>query len=208
MLFKAREKDILFKMLLDMSTEVQESAQYFFDFRIKEKNHLYEFYTTVKGFEEKSHEQMVSFSRQLNKALITPIEREDMLYLADHMDGIIHWMEESASRFEMYNVHNITDEMRQFTEYVNKCTHEIHACIEALSDKKFVNMNDHIIKVSEYKAICDVLKRQAIKHLFVEFKEDPIQLMQYKEIYETLGNCVDHCKDVAKVLESIIMKNA
>ncbi len=208
MLFKSRVKDDLFKILLNMSQTVCTSAEYFFDFRILEKDHLYQYYATIKSFEEKSYSEMIEFSRELNKSLITPIEREDMLYLADHMYDIVHWMEVSASRFEMYNIDKTTDEMRQISEYVYKCCNEINNCVLALSEKNFAGMNDPIVKVREYKAICDVLKRQTIKRLFIEHQNEPIILIQYKEIYETLSSCVDHCKDVAKVLESIIMKNA
>lgn len=209
MLFKSREKDKLFKMLLEMSTLVRECSKYFYEFRIREQNHLYEFYTTVKSYEEKNHELLAVFLKELNRSLITPIEREDILYLADHLDGILNWMDECASRFEMYDIHEVTDEMRAFTEYVNKCTIEIHTCVELLSEKRFTDMMSHIIKVREYEAICDVLERQSIKKLFTQYGNDEvIKLIQHKELYETLERSIDHCKDVAKVLESIIMKNA
>lgn len=208
MLFKSREKDVLFKMLLEMSGLVRECSKYFYEFRIKEHNHLYEFYSTVKSYEEKNHELMVAFIKELNKSLITPIEREDILYLSDHLNDVLNWLDEGASRFEMYNVTDITDEMRAFSEYINKCTAEINICVELLSEKKFNDMMPHIIKVREYEAICDILERQSIKALFTTYKDDPIKLIQHKDIYETLEKCVDHCKDVTKVLESIIMKNA
>ena len=195
-------------MLLEMSKLIRECSQFFYEYRIRETNHLYEFYKTIKSYEEKNHDLMHEFYVQLNKSLITPIDREDMMHLADHMDDILNWLDECASRFEMYNIVTVTDEMRQFSEYINKCTLEIHTCIERLSERKLKEMAPHITKVREYESICDVLERQCIKKIFVEYRSDVILLMQNKEIYENLEMVVDHCQNVVKVLETITMKNA
>jgi uncharacterized protein Yka (UPF0111/DUF47 family) len=39
-------------------------------------------------------------------------------------------------------------------------------------------------------------------------EKDPIRIIQYKEIYESLEEIADHCQAVANTLETIIMKNA
>jgi hypothetical protein len=43
--------------------------------------------------------------------------------------------------------------------------------------------------------------------LFDEEK-DPIQLIKWKEIYETMERASDKCEDAANILESVVLKNA
>ena len=36
---------------------------------------------------------------------------------------------------------------------------------------------------------------------------DPVKLIQYKDLYEKLEDTMDACQDVAKALDTIVMKN-
>ncbi len=53
----------------------------------------------------------------------------------------------------------------------------------------------------------DRVCREAISQLFDEEK-DPIQLIKWKEIYETMERACDKCEDAANILESVVLKNA
>ena len=39
-------------------------------------------------------------------------------------------------------------------------------------------------------------------------EKDPIQLIKWKEIYETMERASDKCEDAANILESVVLKNA
>jgi len=54
---------------------------------------------------------------------------------------------------------------------------------------------------------CDLASQGAVQRLFTEEK-DPIEVIKWLKIYERMEAAIDRCKDVAKVLEGIIMKNA
>jgi uncharacterized protein len=208
MLFGNKGKDKLFIMLLEQAEVVREASKYFFNFKIKESNHLEQFYNEIKSYEKKGDKIVHELTKELNKSLITPIEREDILHLANSMDDILDGLEQCAARIEMYDIHQVTEEMVEFSQHVNNCSIEVFKCIELLSEKKLANMMEPILKVKEYESASDRLERQAIKKLFVDYKDDAIKIIQYKSIYQTLEATVDKCKNVSKVLETIIMKNA
>ena len=53
----------------------------------------------------------------------------------------------------------------------------------------------------------DRASQNAIQSLFAEEK-DPIEVIKWVKIYEEMEAGIDRCKDVAKVVESVVMKNA
>ena len=53
----------------------------------------------------------------------------------------------------------------------------------------------------------DRVWRDAISHLF-DSEIDPITLIKWKEIYDTLETATDKCEDAANILESVVVKNA
>ncbi len=202
-----RKKDKLFTMLIDISANLKEGGQYFFDFKIKKKEDLEEFQKKMKEYEHKGDKFINEIIKELNNTFITPIDREDILQLADHMDDILDGLEQCAAHFYIYNIYEIDNYMVEFSELLNKCTNEIHSAVELLSRKKLIDIREHSIKIKEYEEKCDLLERMARKELF-EKQKDVIRLIQYKEIYELLEDTADECKNVSKALETIIMKNA
>jgi predicted phosphate transport protein (TIGR00153 family) len=144
---------------------------------------------------------------ELNKAFITPIEREDILQLAMSMDDVLDGLDHSAGLFEMYSITEADEYMIKFVDAINQCAIEIASSIELMSNKKLLDIRTNAIKIKDYESKCDDIRRHAIKHLFSREK-DPIKIIQYKEIYEELEEVADSCQSVANVLETIIMKNA
>jgi len=202
-----RKKDKLFLMLLDISANLKEGGQYFLDFKINEEKHLDEFQKTMKEYEHKGDDFVDEIIKDLNNSFITPIEREDAMELAVHMDEILDGLEQCAAHFYMYNIYEIDNYMVELSDLINKCILEINNAVDLLSQKKLTQIREHSVKIKEYEEKCDILERRAIKELF-EKEKDVIRLIQYKEIYELLEDTADECQKVGKVLETVVMKNA
>ena len=66
---------------------------------------------------------------------------------------------------------------------------------------------EYCVEVNALENEADRVCREAISRLFDEEK-DPIQLIKWKEIYETLERATDKCEDAANILESVVVKNA
>ena len=63
------------------------------------------------------------------------------------------------------------------------------------------------IEINRLENEGDYVCRAAVAKLF-EPENDPLYVIKWKEIYETLENAIDRCEDVANVLEGIMLKNA
>lgn len=208
MVFTKKEKDKTFQLLLELATASKEAGRIFFEYKILSPEDLTALSKKLKSFELRGQELVIEVSKQLDVSLITPIEREDILHLAERIDGILNWLDECAARFEMYDIFPATAEMLLFSDYISKCCDEIYDCIVLLTERKFSSMNHQISKINGYVDACDVLGRKAIKSLFTLYKDNPIKIIQEKELYEALQRTMERCTRVSGVLSTIILKNA
>jgi predicted phosphate transport protein (TIGR00153 family) len=204
----ALKKNDKFTILLNnISTNLKESANFFTDYKLKNVSDLKIFSEKMKEYESTGDSFVHEVIKELNDAFITPIEREDILHLAMSMDDVLDGLEGCAALFEMYSITTADDFMKGFVDAIQASAHEIDKAVELLSNKKLPQIREHAIKIKDYESKCDNILRQSIKHLFT-VEKDPIRIIQYKEIYETLEDIADSSQEVANTLETIIMKNA
>ncbi|MDY0404152.1 DUF47 domain-containing protein [Virgibacillus sp. 179-BFC.A HS] len=203
----SKKPDKFSAYLVDFAKHLDETADYFVRFKVKDAETLHEFANTVKEYESAADDKVHNIIKELNLAFITPIEREDIMQLAMHLDDIIDGMEEMTALMDIHQVFSSDEFVDEFTEYIHKCSKEILLSIELMAHGKLKDIEKHAIAIKDHESHCDDLYRKSLKHLF-QTQKDPIKVIQYKEIYETLEDIADCCQDVASVLQSIIMKNA
>ncbi|MCK1993130.1 DUF47 domain-containing protein [Peribacillus muralis] len=206
MAFKSK-KDKFAVMLFNIAQNLKEGADYFADYKLKNISDLKVFSDKMKDYEHKGDSMVHNVIKELNNAFITPIEREDILELTMRMDDVIDGLEHCSALFEMYSIVNADEYMLKFVDAIKECTYEIETAVDTLSTKKLPMIRENAIKIKELESVCDGIQRQSIKNLFT-VEKDPIRIIQYKEIYESLEEIADHCQAVANTLETIIMKNA
>jgi uncharacterized protein len=202
-----RKKDKFSEMLLDIAQNLKESADFLGNFELNNVSDLKEFANVLKAYESKGDQYVHTVITELNKAFITPIEREDILQLAMSLDDVLDGIDNFAAMLEIYSIAKFDEYVKEFVKNIQSCTAEILVTINLLSEKKLSQISAHAIKIKEYESQCDILYRRALKQLFSTCK-DPIQVIQYKEIYEILEEVADYCQTVANNLETVIMKNA
>ena len=67
--------------------------------------------------------------------------------------------------------------------------------------------HEHAVEVNRLENRADNLLRETLAELF-DREPDPIAVIKWKEIYETMEIVTDRCEDVANVIEGIILKMA
>nr|WP_156645380.1 DUF47 family protein [Lentibacillus sp. JNUCC-1] len=193
--------------LLDFGKHLDEAADYFLTFKVKDPKTLLEFANTMKRYESEADDKVHDIISDLNQVFITPIEREDIMQLTMNLDDVLDGMEEFSALMDIHQVLSSDDYMDAFTDYIQKSAKEIVLSLELLADSKLEDIEQHAIQIKEYESKCDELYRSSMKDLFQK-ETNAIKVIQYKEIYETLEEIADRFQDVASVLQSIIMKNA
>lgn len=144
--------------------------------------------------------------RKLNTTFITPIEREDILALASAIDDVIDLIHAAATRITLYKLTESTPQAKELGFLILKSTRELQRGIGCLS-KNMGEVYDHCVEVNSLENEADRVCRDAIAFLF-DNEKDPIMILKWKEIYETLETATDRCEDAANVLEGVALKNA
>lgn len=160
----------------------------------------------IKDVEHKCDQLTHDIIKKLNKSFITPFDREDIYALSGALDDIMDLIDASSQRFVMYNVEKPTQEAKELAFIILKSCQTIDKAVGILGGK-LEPIAEYCVEVNALENEADRVCREAISKLFDEEK-DAIQLIKWKEIYETLERATDKCEDAANILESVVVKNA
>jgi hypothetical protein len=146
-----------------------------------------------------------SIITRLNQTFITPFDREDIHELASKIDDVIDLMDAVATRLVTYRVQSIRPGVADLASTVRDSTAEMVAAVRLI--EKQDHILDHCIEINRLENVADRQSRALIGTLFDQEK-DPVQIIKWKEIIETLEYATDKCEDVANVIETVTLKNA
>ena len=144
--------------------------------------------------------------KRLNTTFITPIDREDIHDLATRLDDVLDFIEAVAERLVTYRIKEPTSACRALADLIVAQIAAMDRCIHALRTMD-PGFHEHAVEVNRLENRADVLLRETLAAMFEE-QPDPIEVIKWKEIYETLEIVTDRCEDVANVIEGIILKMA
>ena len=145
---------------------------------------------------------------ELNKAFITPIDREDIYTIARELDNITDDIEAAAQRFSMYNVKQVRPEALVLSKLIVNATNELkNVMLEMKNMKKSKTLETKIIEVNNVEDEADSAFRDAMTNLFLT-EQDAVEVIKWKEIIELFENTIDACEDVANIVEGVVMKHA
>jgi|SRR5579864_743669 len=159
----------------------------------------------IKRLEHQGDDIIHEIFTRLNSTFITPLDPEDIHSLAGRLDDVLDGIEDSSFRMVAYRVNPIPPGMVQLCETIYSCSRAMKKAFEALDKKKEVM--EHCIEINRLENEADHLVRGLVIDLF-ENEKDCITLIKIKEIYEFLEATMDHCEDVADVLQNVVVKNS
>jgi uncharacterized protein len=144
--------------------------------------------------------------RRLNTTFVTPIDREDIYALASCLDDVLDLIDAVADRLLIYKIKTPTDGCIAMGKIIVKTAKETDRavrCLRTLSQE----YRKHSIEVNRLENEADRLLRDELAALF-EGVTDAIEIIKWKELYETMESVTDRCEDVLNVIEGITLKMA
>lgn len=197
-----------FQHFVDCSQLALEAARYLqtilteFDPSMVRKN-MEDMHRIENDADMKKHEML----KKLAHEFMTPIEREDIVELAQQMDNVVDAIEDVALHLYMFDVHSIREDTAPIAALIVKCC---EALVEMMREfhnfRKSRTIKDRIIEINTIESDGDRMHAANMRALFTD-GADMREVTTWMVMYERLEDCLDACEDAADIIEGVIMKN-
>lgn len=169
---------------------------------------LSESMVSMHEIEHKADEYKHDMMTKLAQEFVTPIEREDIIMLANEIDEVTDKIEDVLIRIYMYNITQLRPAALAFADVIVRCCHALQLAMKEFPNfHKSQTLHQAIIDVNSMEEQGDAIYIEAMRNLFVTEK-DPIHVVAWSETLDKLEDCCDACERVANIMESVVMKNS
>jgi predicted phosphate transport protein (TIGR00153 family) len=140
----------------------------------------------------------------LNRTFVTPFDRDDMYRLAGALDDVCDYVDEAAGKVVGFGVTEIREQARGQARVIERAAAKLCEAVALLEG--FRDSRLHLIELRELEDEGDLLAHAGVSDLFAN-EPDPLSVIRWKDIHESLEEAVDACENAADVLEAILVKN-
>jgi uncharacterized protein Yka (UPF0111/DUF47 family) len=131
------------------------------------------------------------------------MDSADVHALSVALDDIVDYAEEAADQLGRYGVEAPMEAADAISAILVAASEEVAASLRQL--RNGVEVAPRLVEIHRLENEADQLVRAAVAGLFVQ-GIDPMIVIRWKDIFESLEAAVDACETVANVLEGISLK--
>lgn len=162
-------------------------------------------HTIEHGADMKKHDLL----RLLAAEFIPPIERDDIVALANEIDNVTDAIEDVLMRMYMFNLPAVREDALAFSTLIVKCCEGLKRAMEEFHNfKKSTLLHNYIIEVNQLEEEADNLYCESVHRLFSEKDLPSTEVFGWSETFDHLEKCCDACEHVCTVIEGVIMTNS
>ena len=132
-----------------------------------------------------------------------PIDAHDGYALATALDDIVDYAEETADRLGLYGVEAPMEQAVAMADVLVGSAAQVAGALTAL--RADADMGPCLIEIHRLENEGDRISREAVASLFAD-GVDPMVVIRWKDVFDSLECAVDACERVAHVLEGISLK--
>ncbi len=162
----------------------------------------------LRELEHKCDMSVEKILKALGRTFITPLDREDIHSLATSLDDVLDNMEEAAFRLTAFRLDKPTPEALKMALIIHQaCSHVQHAVRLCRGNLGSEELSTELREISRLENEADDIFRKAEADLFA----NPPEMMTFikqRELYAWLESTVDSCRDVAHVINEIVVKGS
>jgi predicted phosphate transport protein (TIGR00153 family) len=161
----------------------------------------------IKRLEHEADEITHELVTRLDRVFITPLDREDIHVLASRLDDVVDRIDGTARRVQMYHAGEAPAGAILMADVVLRATQQLLVALQSLEKNKNRTVLDAVAQVKRLEEEGDSIFHEWEGRRY-DGSPDPLVVIKWKEIYDTLENTLDDMEDVGNVLESISIKHA
>ena len=159
----------------------------------------------IKAIEHEADQLTYKVIARIDTSFVTPLDREDIYMLASRLDDVIDLLDGTARRFEMLHLSTVTPHATELNRVLLQAAERIQVAVSSIRKPKLVT--EHTAEIKRLEEEGDAIYHEAVGALFTG-TPNPLDVMRWKEMYDTLERAIDSCMGVAQALQSISLKNA
>lgn len=163
------------------------------------------FVAEIKKVEHEADAVVYEVMTRLDRSFITPLDREDIYRLAQELDTVVDLIDGTARRAVMFHLRESRPHAVRLAGMLQQAVDELEQSVTHVKDRRLVAQ--HTLAIKKFEEAGDSAYAEAIGALFKD-SPDPIDVIKWKEVYDTLENALDRCQTASIVLESISLKNS
>jgi predicted phosphate transport protein (TIGR00153 family) len=146
--------------------------------------------------------------KRLHENWITPLDRNDIHGLISRMDDVLDFIEAAAERVVLFQVRRAPPESVDLCNVLVESCESLAMAIALLpsmaNSRKILEL---CVEVNRLENKADAIYRGAIAELFKP-GHDPLMVMKWRDIFDSLESASDRCEDVANVIEGVVLEYA
>jgi uncharacterized protein Yka (UPF0111/DUF47 family) len=131
------------------------------------------------------------------------MDAADVHALSVALDDIVDYAEEAADQLGRYGVEAPMSQAEEIAALLVAASEEVAASLRGL--RNGMELAARLVEIHRLENEADQLVRSAVASLFAQ-GIDPMIVIRWKDIFETLEAAIDACETVANVLEGISLK--
>lgn len=156
----------------------------------------------IKKVEEEGDRARRELINEINRNLITPLERQDLFNLSNVIDNILDYALNTAEEMIVYDIYPNYYLKKMIEKLSRGVTHLNYALDKLSEDKQLVNNNIVAAKVIENEI--EEMYHEALVDLFSN--PDFHYIFKMREVYRHISNSADRISDAADIIGNIIIK--
>lgn len=146
--------------------------------------------------------------KALNKVFMPPLDREDIIAITRALDDVIDNIYGAADAMCVYNIQAPTPIAASLAAVIVAGTESVAKELPKLRQRRTMrDIEEGVIELHRLENKADALLREGVKELF-HTPHDPVQVIAWSRIYETMERVTDKCEDIADVLRGLVIKHA
>jgi uncharacterized protein Yka (UPF0111/DUF47 family) len=132
-----------------------------------------------------------------------PFDAGDGYVLATALDDIVDHTEQAGAQLGLYGVEAPMEQAVEFADVLVAAGEPILAALRGLTTGE--DLGPYLVEIHRLENEGDRLLRDGVASLFAQ-GTDPMVVIRWKDIFESLEAAVDACETVAHLLEGIVLK--
>lgn len=172
------------------------------------KDKLEENILKVHSMENEADTKLHHMRSYLIKDFLPPIDREDIILIANRLDDVEDDIDEILKNFSILNINELKEEVNDFTDLVIKCSNSLKDALKEFKNFKKIDLiKEKVIELNILEDEGDKLYENAMRKLY-EKSIDAIEIIKWTTIFNCFEDTIDSCEHVADAIEDVIIQNS